>query len=63
MKLFKFLVRKTFNLIGGIMTGLSIPFGSSILYKNNSLIDFVVFFPLAILFLGVSYYYSFIEKD
>jgi hypothetical protein len=62
MKLFKFLARNVFQMIGGLMVGLSFPFGLPVL-NENPLIDLAVFLPLGLIFLGISYYYAFVEKD
>lgn len=61
MKLFKYLAANVFPYLGGAYLGLSLPLGHSVL-SENPMIDFVVFFPIGILIMGISYFYKFIDK-
>ena len=56
MELFKWLSKNIFHFIGSLMLGVSIPVGA---FVFTPLIDFIIFFPLGILFLSISYYYTF----
>ena len=60
--MFKFLARNTFNLIGGMFIGLSIPMNHGVLIEDKPLIDLIVFAPIGIILLSISYYYKFIKK-
>lgn len=55
--LFEYFMANWGNLLGGMFIGFSIPIGTNILPFP----DFYLFFPLAIICLGVSYYYKFIK--
>lgn len=64
MKLFKWLSRNVFNIVGGLIFGLSIPtLGmDSITLIFNPILDFMILGSIGILFVGISYYYMFIDK-
>lgn len=59
MKLLIWLAANTFNLIGAAAVGLGMPFGWAIISREWDLI----FIPIGILLLGISYYYKFVFKN
>lgn len=65
MKLFKWLSRKVFNIIGALIFGLSVPtLGmDSIILIFNPILDFIILGSIGILFIGISYYYTFVDKE
>ena len=62
MKLFKWLAREIFTLLGGFSLGFSIPMGQFTVTGSQE-VDMVIFLPLGILLLGISYYYNFVDKS
>ena len=59
MKLFKWLARNVFHIIGGFFIGISVPTVYSILYFPN----FYFYLPIGILLVGISYYYKFVKNN
>jgi len=62
MSLFKYLAAEIFPILGGFFIGMSLPFGHPLL-SSNLMIDFVIFFPIGVILMGISYYYKFINKN
>ena len=54
----KFLL-KNLNIIGGMFIGLSLPLGPNVLPGNYD----ILFLPVGVLMIMISYYYTFIDKD
>lgn len=63
MHLFKWLAANTFNMVGALLIaiGIPLPYSKGIFFENP-LSDFVLLAPIGLLFLGISYYYAFIDK-
>lgn len=61
MKLFKFLAGNVFNIIGAFIMGLGFPSMHGIFVESNPLLDTLILVPIGLIFLGVSFYYKFIE--
>jgi hypothetical protein len=59
MKLFKWLCREVFSILGGMCIGFSVPIGIQVFPFP----DFYVFMPMGVLLLGLSYYYKFVDKE
>jgi len=58
--LFKWLASKVFNLIGGLLIGLGFPIGHPLI---STQLDIICFLIPGIIFIGISFYYTFIETD
>lgn len=58
--IFKWFARNILNILGGLCIGFSIPTSNG--YNILPIADFVIFLPLGIILLGISFYYIFVEK-
>ena len=59
MKTFKWIAGNVFNIIGVFLAVMGLPFGISIFSRG---LDAVIFIPLGVLLIGISYYYKFIDR-
>lgn len=58
-ELFEWLAKNIFQCFGGFFVAMGMPLGATCF---NRVLDFAVFLPIGVLFLSVSYYYTFVKK-
>jgi len=62
MKLFKYLAREAFLFIGAFVIGFFILPGSNF-FIFSYIIDLIIFIPLGVILVYISFYYNFIDKS
>ncbi len=61
MKALKWMASNILGMLGGIFLGFSIPTHINIM--GDICPDFVIFLPLSVICVGISYYYTFVDKS
>jgi len=59
MKMWIWLAKHVLPIIGGMFIGFSLPLGVAIFSRSTDML----FFPVGVILLGLSYYYGFIHKE
>ena len=62
MRLFKWMASNVFGILGGLSLGMSFP-TTHFNILGDFCPDFVVFLPLGVVLIGISFYYTFVDKS